>query len=357
MAPFIRIQNISKKYGKLLAVDNVSFDLEKGELFSLLGPSGCGKTTLLRILAGFELTTEGYVEIDGQDMVDVDPADRPVNIMFQNYALFPHMSVSNNIGYGLKRASLPDNEIKSRVSELLELVHLNGMGERKPSTLSGGQRQRVALARALARRPKLLLLDEPLAALDKKLRSETQFELCKIQEQLGTTFVVVTHDQEEAMTLSTRIGVMNNGKLVQVGTPNEIYEQPQTTFVADFVGEISFIEVTVKEQKGPYWLMQGAVPIHVSTGAKFRINQKVNLALRPEKISLTSKPTGKINEFPVEITDWAFYGAGTQYRVVGPGGINLKLYESHNLPSKSNARQPETGFINFSPDSIIILER
>ena len=327
MAPFIRIQNISKKYGKLLAVDNVSFDLEKGELFSLLGPSGCGKTTLLRILAGFELTTEGYVEIDGQDMVDVDPADRPVNIMFQNYALFPHMSVSNNIGYGLKRASLPDNKIKSRVSELLELVHLNGMGERKPSTLSGGQRQRVALARALARRPKLLLLDEPLAALDKKLRSETQFELCKIQEQLGTTFVVVTHDQEEAMTLSTRIGVMNNGKLVQVGTPNEIYEQPQTTFVADFVGEISFIEVTVKEQKEPYWLMQGAVPIHVSTGAKFRINQKVNLALRPEKISLTSKSTGKINEFPVKVIDWAFYGAGTQYRVVGPGGICL-LYTS-----------------------------
>lgn len=357
MAPFIRIQNISKKFGKLLAVDNVSFDLEKGELFSLLGPSGCGKTTLLRILAGFEITTEGSVEIDGQDMAHVDPADRPVNIMFQNYALFPHMSVSNNIGYGLKRASLPNNEIKSRVNELLELVHLNGMGERKPSTLSGGQRQRVALARALARRPKLLLLDEPLAALDKKLRSETQFELCKIQEQLGTTFVVVTHDQEEAMTLSTRIGVMNNGKLVQLGTPNEIYEQPQTTFVADFVGEISFIEATVKEQKGPYWLMQGAVPIHVSTRAKFRINQKVNLALRPEKISLTSKSTGKINEFPVDIIDWAFYGAGTQYRVVGPGGINLKLYESHNLPSKSNARQPETGFINFSPDSIIILER
>ena len=357
MAPFISIKDISKKYGNLSAVDNVSFDLEKGELFSLLGPSGCGKTTLLRILAGFETSTKGSIKIDGEDMANVDPADRPVNIMFQNYALFPHMSVYNNISYGLRRTSLLKSEINSRVEELLELVRLTGMNERIPKTLSGGQKQRVALARALARRPKLLLLDEPLAALDKKLRSETQFELCKIQEQLGTTFVVVTHDQEEAMTLSTRIGVMNDGKLIQLGTPKEIYEQPQTTFVADFVGEISFLEAVVKEKRNSHWLMQAPVSIHVSGDFDLNVGQKVKLALRPEKISLTSSPTGKINEFKVDIIDLAFYGAGTQYRVIGPEGVKLKLYQSHNQLSKAHLPKSNTGFVNFSPEAIIILEK
>ena len=356
MDPFIRIQNISKRFGKLSAVDNVSFNLERGELFSLLGPSGCGKTTLLRILAGFEKPTEGYIEIDGQDMANVDPADRPVNIMFQSYALFPHMSVSNNIAYGLKRASLPADEIKVRVEELQRLVHLTGMGERKPSTLSGGQRQRVALARALARRPKLLLLDEPLAALDKKLRSETQFELVNIQEKLGTTFIVVTHDQEEAMTLSTRIGVMDNGKLVQTAIPNEIYEQPVTRFVADFVGEISFLEATVKEQIGKHWLMDAAAPIHAIGDKNLKSGMKVTLAIRPEKITLTPKSTGSLNEFPVDIEDLAFYGAGTQYKVIGPDGIKLKVYQSHNQPSQANSKTLETGFVHFSPESIIILK-
>ena len=356
MHPFIRIQNIQKKYGKLLAVDDVSLDLERGELFSLLGPSGCGKTTLLRILAGFETPTEGSVEIDGQDMAHVDPADRPVNIMFQNYALFPHMSVSRNIAYGLKRASFSANEIDVRVEELLNLVHLSGMEERKPSTLSGGQRQRVALARALARRPKLLLLDEPLAALDKKLRSETQFELVNIQEQLGTTFIVVTHDQEEAMTLSTRIGVMNDGQLVQLGTPNEIYEKPETRFVADFVGEISFLEATVKERTGDFWVLEAAVPIHVICEEDLIFGQKVNLAIRPEKLTLTSEPTGHLNEFPVEIDDWAFYGAGTQYRLIGPGDIKLKVYQSHNHPSQTHPKRLEKGYVHFLPDALIILE-
>ena len=356
MAPFISIKNISKKYGNFSAVDNVSFNLQKGELFSLLGPSGCGKTTLLRILAGFEVSNTGSFEIDGHDMDNVDPADRPVNIMFQHYALFPHMSVFNNISYGLRRTSLPKSEIKSRVEELLELVRLSGMSERKPKTLSGGQKQRVALARALARRPKLLLLDEPLAALDKKLRSDTQFEICKIQEQLGTTFIVVTHDQEEAMTLSTRIGVMNEGKLIQLGTPKEIYEQPQTSFVADFVGEISFLEAVVKEKKNTHWLMEAAVPIYVSSDFDFNVGQKVKLALRPEKISLTSRPTGNINEFKVDILDFAFYGAGTQYRVIGPEGVKLKLYQSHNQPSKANSPMLKTGFVNFSPEAIIVLE-
>ena len=357
MAPYISVENISKKFGNLLAVDNVSFNLEKGELFSLLGPSGCGKTTLLRILAGFETTNTGFFEIDGQNMANVDPADRPVNIMFQHYALFPHMSVFNNISYGLRRTSMLKSEIHSRVEELLDLVRLSGMSERKPKTLSGGQKQRVALARALARRPKLLLLDEPLAALDKKLRSETQFELCKIQEQLGTTFIVVTHDQEEAMTLSTRIGVMNEGKLIQLGTPKEIYEQPQTSFVADFVGEISFLEAIVKEKKDAHWLMQAAVPLHVFSDSDLSVGQKVKLAVRPEKISLTSSPTGKINEFKVDVIDFAFYGAGTQYRVSGPEGLKLKLYQSHDQPSKVHSPMLTTAFVNFSPEAIVILGR
>ena len=221
MSPFIRIQNISKKFGKLSAVDDVSFNLERGELFSLLGPSGCGKTTLLRILAGFEKPTEGYVEIDGQDMANVDPADRPVNIMFQSYALFPHMSVSHNIAYGLKRASLPADEIKARVEELQRLVHLSGMGERKPSTLSGGQRQRVALARALARRPKLLLLDEPLAALDPLVIQDIQKYILKIQAG-GTAVMVTDHNVKNLFDITDRSYVLGEQSVIAEGTSREL---------------------------------------------------------------------------------------------------------------------------------------
>ena len=223
MPPFIQIRNVTKSFGQVLAVDNITLDIQQNELFCLLGGSGCGKTTLLRMLAGFEMPTTGQILIDGQDMQNLPPQARPTNMMFQSYALFPHMSVAKNVGYGLKRAGTPAPEIREKVAEILNLVQLGGYETRKPHQLSGGQQQRVALARALIKRPKLLLLDEPLGALDKKLREETQFELINIQESLGITFVVVTHDQEEAMTLSTRLGVMQNGQLSQVGTPHEIY--------------------------------------------------------------------------------------------------------------------------------------
>ena len=239
---YIRLNALTKKFGDVLAVDNLSLDIEKGELFCLLGASGCGKSTLLRMLAGFELPSAGQIEIDGQDMAGVAPADRPVNNLFPNYALFPHMSVAGHIGYWLRRAGMRGQSLHDRIEALLKLVRLQGYGDRKPNQLSGGQRQRVALARALARQPKLLLLDEPLAALDKKLREDTQFELVDIQETLGTTFMVVTHDQEEAMTLAGRIGIMDQGRLVQVASPRHLYERPANVFVADFLGMISFIE-------------------------------------------------------------------------------------------------------------------
>ena len=260
MAPFIRLTALTKKFNDVVAVDDLSLDIDKGDLFCLLGASGCGKSTLLRMLAGFEKPTAGTIEIDGQNMAGVAPTDRPVNIMFQNYALFPHMSVAGNVGYGLRRAGMRGAALAERIDALLKLVRLAGYGDRKPKQLSGGQRQRVALARALARQPKLLLLDEPLAALDKKLREDTQFELVDIQERLGTTFMVVTHDQEEAMTLAGRIGIMDNGRLVQVDSPRTLYENPKNRFVADFLGMISFVEGRVMKAASTALVIDSAPP-------------------------------------------------------------------------------------------------
>src|SRR5438309_3032871 len=239
---YVRMANLTKKFGDFTAVDAVSLDIRRGEIFCLLGGSGSGKTTLLRMLAGFERPSGGAIHIDGEDMSAIPPYERPVNMMFQSYALFPHMSVERNIAFGLEQEGLQRAEIRRQVGDILDIVKMGGFGSRKPHQLSGGQRQRVALARALVKRPKLLLLDEPLAALDRKLREHTQFELIGIQQQLGVTFVVVTHDQEEAMTLSTRMGVMNHGQIVQVGTPTDIYEFPATRFVADFIGSVNMFE-------------------------------------------------------------------------------------------------------------------
>ena len=292
-AAYVRIKHVTKKFGDFVAVDNVSLDIRRGEIFCLLGGSGSGKTTLLRMLAGFETPTSGTVHIDGTDMRTIPPYERPVNMMFQSYALFPHMSVEKNVAFGLETEGLSRAEIRQKVGEILEIVKMGGFGGRKPHQLSGGQRQRVALARALVKRPKLLLLDEPLAALDKKLREHTQFELINIQQRLGVTFIVVTHDQEEAMTLGTRLGVMNHGRIVQVGSPSDIYESPASRFVADFIGSVNMFEGQVS-QEGP----EGVRVACAELGGTVRAERSVTCergatvwaAIRPEKISISRRP-------------------------------------------------------------------
>ncbi|MGE0573455.1 MAG: ABC transporter ATP-binding protein [Reyranella sp.] len=286
--PIVRIEGVTKRFGAITAVAGVDLEIERGELFALLGGSGCGKTTLLRMLAGFETPDSGRVLIDGQDMAGVPPHRRPVNMMFQSYALFPHMDVAANVGYGLRREGLPKPEIATRVAEALALVQLSEFGMRRPAQLSGGQRQRVALARALIKRPKLLLLDEPLAALDRKLREGTRFELVRLQEKLGLTFVMVTHDQEEAMSMSSRLAVMNLGRIVQVGTPHEVYERPSTRFVADFIGIANILPLA----DGRHWL-----------------------ALRPEKIQLSLDRPVTAHAVVGRIIDIAYEGDRSLYRV------------------------------------------
>ncbi|HEY6823708.1 MAG TPA: ABC transporter ATP-binding protein [Steroidobacteraceae bacterium] len=292
-AAYVRIANLTKKFGDFAAVDAVSLDIRRGEIFCLLGGSGSGKTTLLRMLAGFERPSAGTIHIDGVDMSLIPPYERPVNMMFQSYALFPHMSVEKNVAFGLEQEGLGREPIRRQVGEILDIVQMSGLGGRKPHQLSGGQRQRVALARALVKRPKLLLLDEPLAALDKKLRERTQFELLNIQQRLGVTFIVVTHDQEEAMTLGQRLGVMNHGRIAQVGTPSDIYESPATRFVADFIGSVNMFEGRVSEERAE------GVRLEVGElGCMLRAERSLSCgrgttvwaAIRPEKISISRQP-------------------------------------------------------------------
>jgi putrescine transport system ATP-binding protein len=286
---YVRIRDVSKKFGDFTAVDHVSLDIRRGEIFCLLGGSGSGKTTLLRMLAGFEAPTTGSIEIEGQDLSRVPPYERPVNMMFQSYALFPHMSVEKNVAFGLEQERLGRDAIRRQVGEILEIVKMGGFGARKPHQLSGGQRQRVALARALVKRPKLLLLDEPLAALDRKLREHTQFELLNIQQRLGVTFIVVTHDQEEAMTLGTRLGVMNQGRIVQVGTPSDIYESPATRFVADFIGSVNMFAGEVYANGGDGLCIRSAdlgCTVRVERAAAGAAGATVWTAIRPEKIQI-----------------------------------------------------------------------
>jgi putrescine transport system ATP-binding protein len=295
---YIRIESVTKKFGEFVAVSDVSLSIYQGEIFCLLGGSGCGKTTLLRMLAGFEAPTSGRIFIDGQDMAGVPPYRRPVNMMFQSYALFPHMTVEQNVAFGLKQDGVPKDEIAERVNAMLGMVKLDQFTKRKPHQLSGGQRQRVALARSLIKRPKLLLLDEPLGALDKKLREHTQFELVNIQEKLGVTFVVVTHDQEEAMTLASRIGVMNHGRIVQVGTPHEIYEFPSTRFVSEFIGNVNIFEGRIVADEPDHVTIESrelGAPIYVGHGVSTAPEATVWAAVRPEKIMITrEQPTAPL---------------------------------------------------------------
>jgi len=319
----VRIEGLTKRFGAITAVDGVDLEIRRGELFALLGGSGCGKTTLLRMLAGFEVPDGGRIVIDGQDMTGVPPHLRPVNMMFQSYALFPHMDVAANVGYGLRREGVRAPEIATRVAEALEQVKLADHAARRPAQLSGGQRQRVALARALVKRPKLLLLDEPLAALDRKLREGTRFELVRLQEQLGLTFVMVTHDQEEAMSMATRLAVMNTGRVAQVGTPHEIYERPASRFVADFIGIANILEADGG------WL-----------------------AVRPEKITLATGRPDAANTVAGRILDIAYEGDRSLYRIVteGKGTMVVSTTNIDRMQPASFARGQEV-WLGWSADA------
>ncbi|RDD60963.1 ABC transporter ATP-binding protein [Ferruginivarius sediminum] len=350
--PYVRIEGVTKRFGEFTAVDDVSLDIFRSELFALLGASGCGKTTLLRMLAGFERPTSGRILIDDQDVTAMPPYERPVNMMFQSYALFPHMSVEQNVAFGLKQDSVPKAELKARVGEALELVQLGPWARRKPHQLSGGQRQRVALARALVKRPKLLLLDEPLAALDKKLREKTQFELMNIQDEVGVTFVVVTHDQEEAMTLSTRMAVMDRGRVMQVGTPSEVYEFPSTRFTADFIGSINVFEGRVRSIDGDLVVVESPQfggELEVASQARVAQGQTVWVAVRPEKISIAPRGEGgakegrRRNAADGVVQDIAYLGDTSVFRVdIGNGTLievtQTNLFRSIERPIDWDAR-------------------
>ncbi|MFQ5438305.1 MAG: ABC transporter ATP-binding protein [Paracoccaceae bacterium] len=324
--PLIRFRNVTKRFGAFTAIDRLSLDIYEREFFALLGPSGCGKTTLMRMLAGFESASEGTISLDGQDIAPVPPNKRPVNMMFQSYALFPHLSVADNIAFGLKRSDMPRSELAGRVDEMLALVQLTTFASRKPHQISGGQRQRVALARALAKAPKLLLLDEPLAALDKKLREETQFELMDIQEKLGTTFVIVTHDQEEAMTVASRVAVMDHGRIKQVATPEEIYEFPNSRYVADFIGDVNLIEGAVRVAEGGVCSIswsEGEATLQAELADDIAKGTNCALAIRPEKIAVSAKrPRGADNAFSGRVLDIGYHGNLSTYHVeLGTGQV------------------------------------
>jgi len=327
--PYIRLEHVYKRFDALAAVDDVSLSIYRGEIFCLLGASGCGKTTLLRMLAGFDEPSSGRIYIDGADMQNVPPYSRPVNMMFQSYALFPHMTVEQNVAFGLKQQRTPRAEIATRVGEMLGMVRLQGLERRKPHQLSGGQRQRVALARALIQRPKLLLLDEPLGALDKKLREHTQFELVGIQQRLGVTFVVVTHDQEEAMTLATRIGVMDRGRIIQVGTPRDIYESPRSRYVAEFIGNVNMFEGEVTRAAAGELTIECrelGLELHAASAAPAAAGTRVWAAVRPEKMQLSlERPADTANLIGGVIAEIAYLGETSTYLVRLEGGRMLRV--------------------------------
>ena len=357
----VRIESVTKRYDDVAAVDEVSLEILKGELFAILGSSGCGKTTLLRMLAGFEHPTSGRILIDGVDMTEVPPYERPVNLMFQSYALFPHMTVEQNVAYGLKKERVPEPQIRERVAEMLALVKLTPLAARKPDKLSGGEKQRVALARALVKRPKLLLLDEPLAALDKKLRQHTQFELANLQYQLGTTFVVVTHDQDEAMTLASRIAVMHAGRIAQVGTPGEVYEYPANRYVAGFVGNINLIEGRVSSAaNGRVTLHSDALDADLAVACDDAPGPggELCVAVRPEKITISREAPngGERNVVKGVVRDLGYFGDQSLYRVRTKSGAILQV-SAQNLrrSAKLTVEWDDEVFLSWEVGSTILL--
>ena len=350
--PLLEIRGVSKKFGDFIAVNNVDLDIYHGELFCLLGGSGCGKTTLLRMLAGFEKPSSGQILIDGQDMSEVPPYKRPTNMMFQNYALFPHMTVEKNVAFGLEQDGLAKSEISDKIDSILRLVELQDYKKRRPQQLSGGQRQRVALARALVKQPKLLLLDEPLSALDKKLREQTQFELMNIQDKVGVTFVVVTHDQEEAMTLSTRIAVMDRGRFIQTGTPTEIYEYPRDRFVADFIGSANILDGKVVSN------LEGMIEVSTYLGKfSFKSNSNISegsdlfVGLRPEKINIT-KAASKSKNSTGYIDDIGYFGDYSIYKVrLDEGQIIDVTAQNQKRPKNAKDRLTYEDKVNLNWDN------
>jgi putrescine transport system ATP-binding protein len=361
--PLLRIAAVTKRFGEFAAVDQLSLDVYQSEFFALLGPSGCGKTTLLRLIAGFEQPNSGRILLDGVDLAPVPPHRRPVNMMFQSYALFPHLTVESNIGFGLKQEGLPKSEIAARVADMLALVKLERFGRRKPHELSGGQRQRVALARSLVKRPRVLLLDEPMAALDKKLRGETQFELMDLQRRLGLTFVIVTHDQSEAMTVADRIAVMDRGRLMQVAPPAEIYEQPNSRWVADFIGNVNLFEGRVGDVAGT---IEGTAlgRLRVRGNIDAEANATVWVAVRPEKIRLIPcalEPAQRVdaeNSVLATVVDIGYLGGLSLYKLRTEAGVPLQAAIANIGPVTARGLGwNDQVWLSFAPEAAIVLTR
>jgi putrescine transport system ATP-binding protein len=358
-APYVRIERVTKKFGDFTAVREVSLEIRRGEVFCLLGGSGCGKTTLLRMLAGFETPTEGRILIDGVDVTTVPPYERPVNMMFQSYALFPHMTVEANVAFGLKQDGVAKDEIRSRVAEMLALVQLDKYGARKPHQLSGGQRQRVALARALVKRPKLLLLDEPLGALDKKLREQTQFELLNLQEKLGVTFVIVTHDQEEAMTLASRIGVMHAGEILQVGSPTDVYEYPTSRYVADFIGSVNLVDGRIVEDEPDHVRIDCpslGIVVHVDHGVAAPPTAQVAVAVRPEKMQISrERPAQAENTVAGVIQEVAYLGDVSRYLVRLDTGTVVRATQPNVYRHEERFAWDQRVWLHWHPSSVVVV--
>ncbi|XDA98281.1 ABC transporter ATP-binding protein [Sulfitobacter sp. LCG007] len=360
--PLIRFRNVTKRFGDFTAIDDLTLDIYQREFFALLGPSGCGKTTMMRMLAGFETPTEGVIELAGQDIAPVPPNKRAVNMMFQSYALFPHLTVYENIAFGLRRGKMPKNDIHDRVQEMLKLTRLEKFAQRKPHQISGGQRQRVALARSLAKAPKLLLLDEPLGALDAKLRQATQFELMDIQEKTGTTFVIVTHDQEEAMTVASRVAVMDEGRIIQVATPDRIYEMPESVYVADFIGEVNIIDGTAHpvgpEEYEIRWA-EGQTPFRAASDRPLSEGQECHLAIRPEKIAISAdRPEGAANAVRGRVHDIAYLGNVSTYHVEIPGGKILKAQTANTRRiSRRTFTWEDQVWVSWSGTAAVLLDQ